>query len=76
MQIDTAQVRGGGRDIDMVVKVYGSTRAACPQRVMACLLEKEVEFEIVHVDLDAGEQKKPEFLQRQVHWLSIESGAH
>ncbi|XP_030474689.1 glutathione S-transferase F12 [Syzygium oleosum] len=49
----------------MVVKVYGSTRAACPQRVMACLLEKEVEFEIVHVDLDAGEQKKPEFLQRQ-----------
>ncbi|KAF8015018.1 hypothetical protein BT93_H0722 [Corymbia citriodora subsp. variegata] len=49
----------------MAVKVYGSIRAVCPQRVIACLLEKEVEFEIVHVELDAGEQKKPAFLQRQ-----------
>lgn len=50
----------------MVVKVYGSVRAACPQRVMACLIEKGVEFEIVHIDLDLGEQKKSEFLGRQV----------
>ncbi|XP_022759980.1 glutathione S-transferase F11-like [Durio zibethinus] len=49
----------------MVVKVYGPLRAACPQRVMACLLEKDVEFEIVHVDLDAGEHKRPDFLLRQ-----------
>ncbi|KAL3735724.1 hypothetical protein ACJRO7_024794 [Eucalyptus globulus] len=49
----------------MAVKVHGSIRAACPQRVIVCLLEKEVDFEIEHVDLDAGEQKKPEFLQRQ-----------
>ncbi|KAK9194260.1 hypothetical protein WN944_004964 [Citrus x changshan-huyou] len=49
----------------MVVKVYGSVKAACPQRVLACLLEKGVEFEIVQVDLDEGEHKRPEFLLRQ-----------
>nr|ADB11336.1 phi class glutathione transferase GSTF8 [Populus trichocarpa] len=46
----------------MVVKVYGPAMAVCPQRVMACLLEKGVEFDLVHVDLDSGEQKLPEFL--------------
>ncbi|KAL5743580.1 hypothetical protein ACOSQ2_026696 [Xanthoceras sorbifolium] len=50
----------------MVVKVYGPVRAACPQRVLACLLEKGFEFEIVHVDLDYGDQKRPEFLVRQL----------
>ncbi|XVE77491.1 hypothetical protein DITRI_Ditri13aG0066900 [Diplodiscus trichospermus] len=49
----------------MVVKVYGPVRAACVQRVLLCLLEKDVEFEIVHVDLDAGEHKAPDFLLRQ-----------
>ncbi|KAK3220226.1 hypothetical protein Dsin_014196 [Dipteronia sinensis] len=49
----------------MAVKVYGSVRAACPQRVLVCLLEKDIEFEIVHVDLDQGEQKSLEFLFRQ-----------
>ncbi|KAH0895882.1 hypothetical protein HID58_045450 [Brassica napus] len=39
--------------------------AACPQRVLLCFLEKEIEFEIVHVDLDTLEQKKPEHLLRQ-----------
>ncbi|OMO59821.1 hypothetical protein CCACVL1_24597 [Corchorus capsularis] len=49
----------------MAVKVYGSVKSACTQRVLACLLEKDVEFEIVHVELDAGHHKKPEFLLRQ-----------
>ncbi|KAF1895125.1 hypothetical protein Lal_00022622, partial [Lupinus albus] len=49
----------------MVVKVYGPAMAACPQRVLACLIEKGVEFELVHVDLDHLEQKKPEFLLLQ-----------
>ncbi|GLT28749.1 hypothetical protein SLA2020_036570 [Shorea laevis] len=49
----------------MVVKVYGPVKAACPQRVLACLLEKGVEFEIVHVDLESGEHKRPDFLVRQ-----------
>lgn len=50
----------------MVVKVYGTVRSACVQRVLACLLEKGVDFDVVHVDLDTGEQKRPEFLVRQV----------
>ncbi|XP_077246986.1 glutathione S-transferase F12-like [Tasmannia lanceolata] len=49
----------------MAVKVYGPVRAACPQRVMACLFEKDVEFEVVEVDLVNGEQKRPEFLTIQ-----------
>ncbi|KAI4299668.1 hypothetical protein L6164_033103 [Bauhinia variegata] len=49
----------------MVVKVYGPTRAACPQRVLACLLEKEVEFEVMPINLDEGEHKQPDFLLKQ-----------
>ena len=49
----------------MVLKVFGPVRAACPQRVMVCLLELGVEFEIVPVDLQAGEQKQPHILARQ-----------
>ncbi|KAK9049973.1 hypothetical protein SSX86_031058 [Deinandra increscens subsp. villosa] len=49
----------------MVVKVYGPIRAACPQRVMACLFEFGIDFELIDVDLDSGEHKQPEFLQKQ-----------
>uniref|UniRef100_A0A1D1YVS2 glutathione transferase n=1 Tax=Anthurium amnicola TaxID=1678845 RepID=A0A1D1YVS2_9ARAE len=49
----------------MVVKVYGWSRAVSPQRVMLCLLEKGVEFELVHVDLDTMEHKEPEYLAKQ-----------
>ena len=51
----------------MVVKVYGSVKSACSQRVLACFLEKEVDFEIAHIDLQAGEQKLPDFLALQVY---------
>ncbi|XP_010270817.1 PREDICTED: glutathione S-transferase F12-like [Nelumbo nucifera] len=49
----------------MAVKVYGPVTAVCPQRVIACLIEKGVKFEVIHVDLDCMEQKKPEFLTKQ-----------
>ncbi|KAI4388879.1 hypothetical protein MLD38_001169 [Melastoma candidum] len=49
----------------MAVKVFGPVTAACAQRVMVCLIEKGVEFEIVSLNLEAGEQKHPEFLLRQ-----------
>lgn len=52
--------------IKMVVKVYGPIRAACPQRVLVCLFEKGVEFDAIDVALEAGEHKKPDFLERQV----------
>nr|XP_043622328.1 glutathione S-transferase F11-like [Erigeron canadensis] len=49
----------------MVVKVYGPIKAACPQRVLACLLEFGVEFELINVDLDSNEHKQPDFLLKQ-----------
>ncbi|XP_073284577.1 glutathione S-transferase F12 [Primulina huaijiensis] len=49
----------------MVVKVYGPANAACPQRVLACLFELGLQFELVPIDLESGEQKKPEFRLRQ-----------
>ena len=51
----------------MVVKVYGP-HCASTKRVLVCLLEKEVEFEIVPVDLTKGEHKAPEFLKLQVQF--------
>ncbi|KAL9319622.1 hypothetical protein ACSQ67_011461 [Phaseolus vulgaris] len=48
----------------MVVKVFGPTYG-CPKRVVVCLIEKEIEFETVDVDLFKGEHKEPEFLKLQ-----------
>ncbi|KAK7333725.1 hypothetical protein VNO80_30502 [Phaseolus coccineus] len=48
----------------MVVKVYGPDYAN-PKRVIVCLIEKEVEFETVHVDGFKGEHKQPEYLKLQ-----------
>ncbi|MCD9559163.1 hypothetical protein HAX54_016986 [Datura stramonium] len=49
----------------MVVKLHGSAMAACPQRVMVCLIELGVDFELIHVDLDSLQHKKPDFLVLQ-----------
>ncbi|KAF2302240.1 hypothetical protein GH714_033847 [Hevea brasiliensis] len=48
----------------MVVKVYG-TAYASPKRVLACLIEKGIEFEAVPVDLIKGEHRSPEYLKLQ-----------
>ncbi|XVF81695.1 hypothetical protein PTKIN_Ptkin15bG0176000 [Pterospermum kingtungense] len=48
----------------MVVKVYGCPFAS-PRRVLVCLVEKEIEFETVPVDLFKAEHKGPEFLKLQ-----------
>ncbi|CAN0897454.1 Glutathione S-transferase F9 [Linum grandiflorum] len=48
----------------MVVKVYGPAYAS-PKRVIACLIEKGVQFQTVPVDLLKGEHKAPNFLKLQ-----------
>ncbi|KAF6139613.1 hypothetical protein GIB67_033617 [Kingdonia uniflora] len=48
----------------MVVKVYGPPYASA-RRVLVCLIEKEVKFEIVPVDILKGENKDPKFLKLQ-----------
>ncbi|PIA39849.1 hypothetical protein AQUCO_02600363v1 [Aquilegia coerulea] len=49
----------------MVVKVHGPAIASATRRVLLCLIEKEIEYEIVHVDMLNGANKTPEFLKLQ-----------
>ncbi|MCL7038592.1 hypothetical protein MKW94_001311, partial [Papaver nudicaule] len=49
----------------MVVKVYGPAMASASRRVLSCLIEKKVEFEVIPVDFMKGEHKQPEFLKLQ-----------
>ncbi|WP_411024451.1 glutathione S-transferase N-terminal domain-containing protein, partial [Salmonella sp. s57359] len=49
---------------EMVVKVYGPAIAST-KRVIVCLIEKEIEFEVVPIDVFQGEHKQPNFLQLQ-----------
>jgi glutathione S-transferase len=46
----------------MVLKLYGLHASHFVRLVAAVLIEKQVPFEFVKVDLSKGEQKKPEFL--------------
>ncbi|XP_004491311.1 glutathione S-transferase F9-like [Cicer arietinum] len=48
----------------MVVKVYGP-HCASTKRVLVCLIEKEIEFEVVPVDVFKGEHKDPDYLKLQ-----------
>ncbi|GAB4841157.1 hypothetical protein Ancab_021902 [Ancistrocladus abbreviatus] len=45
----------------MAIKVHGSVLSIATQRVIACLHEKEVEFEFVTVDMQSGAHKKEPF---------------
>ncbi|KAI3419857.1 Glutathione transferase [Psidium guajava] len=47
------------------VKVYGPPLSTAVSRVLACLLEKDVEFQLVPVNMAKGEHKKPDFLKIQ-----------
>ncbi|KAK8521844.1 hypothetical protein V6N13_021922 [Hibiscus sabdariffa] len=45
-----------------IVKVHGYPLSNATQRVLACLYEKDVEFEFVNIHLGAGEHKSETFL--------------
>ncbi|XP_051137623.1 glutathione S-transferase F9-like [Andrographis paniculata] len=47
-----------------VVTVYGPTYGN-PKRVIACLEEIGIQYDVVHVDLFKGEHKSPQFLKLQ-----------
>eukprot|EP01018_Ginkgo_biloba_P038246 Gb_38137 [translate_table: standard] len=49
----------------MGVKVYGPAFASNTRRVLVCLLEKDVDFQVVPVDMKAGAHLKPDFLALQ-----------
>ncbi|KAE8727594.1 Glutathione S-transferase F6 [Hibiscus syriacus] len=44
------------------MKVHGNPLSTSTQRVLACLYEKDVEFQFVNVDMAAGEHKSQNFL--------------
>ncbi|KAL5101428.1 hypothetical protein RYX36_005755, partial [Vicia faba] len=48
----------------MVVKVYGP-HCASTKRVLVCLIEKEIEFEVVPVNVLNDEHKDPQYLKLQ-----------
>ncbi|KAF3446847.1 hypothetical protein FNV43_RR12027 [Rhamnella rubrinervis] len=47
------------------VKVYGPPMSTAVSRVLACLIEKDVDFQVIPVNMSKGEHKKPEFLKMQ-----------
>ncbi|KAF5192625.1 Glutathione s-transferase [Thalictrum thalictroides] len=47
------------------VKVYGMPLSSCTARVLTCLIEKGVEYELVTLNLGVGEHKQPGFLAKQ-----------
>ncbi|XP_010269471.1 PREDICTED: glutathione S-transferase F13-like [Nelumbo nucifera] len=46
------------------VKLLGLPMSTCTARVLACLHEKGIDFELVPVNLPAGEHKQPPFLSK------------
>lgn len=48
----------------MVLKLVGAPKATCTRRVAAILHEKRVPFEVVPVNMAAGEHKSPAYLEK------------
>ena len=53
------------------IKVFGHPASTATRRVLIALQEKDVDFELVHVELKDGEHKKQPFLSRNVSVLLI-----
>ncbi|ESZ91656.1 putative Glutathione S-transferase [Sclerotinia borealis F-4128] len=49
----------------MGLKLYGMRQATCTQRVLTTLAEKGIDFELIIVNLMAGEQREPSHLAMQ-----------
>ena len=50
----------------MGLKVYGLPISTCTSRVLTCLHEKEVEFELIPINLFTAEHLQPPFLSKNV----------
>jgi len=48
------------------IKVFGSPASAEVARVLTCLFEKDVEFQLIRVENFKGRERKPEYLKLQV----------
>jgi glutathione S-transferase len=54
--------RHNNKNNNMVLKIYGVPQATCTKRVIATLLEKNIPYEMVPVDVRAGEHKREPYL--------------
>ncbi|RWW09581.1 hypothetical protein GW17_00026929 [Ensete ventricosum] len=52
------------------VKVFGSPTSAEVARVLTCLFEKEIEFQLIRVDNYKGQRRLPEYLKLQAITLA------
>ena len=50
----------------MTIKIYGMWASGATGRVLVLLLEKEIEFDLISVDIRIGDQKQPDYLAVQV----------
>lgn len=48
------------------MKVHGAIYSTASQKVFACLYEKELNFELVSIDMRAGAHKKKPFISLNV----------
>jgi glutathione S-transferase len=48
-----------------ILKLYGAKIAMCTRRVATVLHEHKVPFELIQIDLMAGEHKTPAYLKNQ-----------
>jgi len=48
------------------VKVFGSPTSAEVARVLTCLFEKNVDFQLIRVDAYKGQRRMPDYLKLQV----------
>nr|ALY05892.1 GST3 [Litchi chinensis] len=48
----------------MALKLYGAPMSTCTARVLVSLHEKDLDFELIPVDLFAGEHKQPPFVSK------------
>nr|CAB3495362.1 unnamed protein product [Digitaria exilis] len=64
------------RSEKMPAKVFGSPASSEVARVMTCLFEKDVEFQLIRVDSFRGPKRMPQYLKLQPHGeaLSFEDG--
>lgn len=57
------------------VKVHGPPLSTAVSRVLACLIEKDVQFQLIPVNMSKGEHKSLDYLKIQVHTYMNEPSA-
>jgi len=55
------------------IKVFGLPTSTEAARVLTCLFEKDLEFQLIRVDTYKGKQKVPEFLRLQASSMQLSS---